>query len=186
MPDRTMRTNLLSHFNTIQTFLPGMLEEGRGTVVTVSSVLGHLGAAQLADYTASKAALVALHESLRAELRVSTHPSAEWIRTILVTPGQLSTGMFAGVKTPSQFFGPVVEPIDVAKEIIRAVDNGQSAIIAAPLYARWIGLYGAMPYGVQTILRRLSGVDNAMRTFEASGGTAKTEGKAAKKTKGKK
>ena len=38
------RVNLMSHFHTIRTFLPEMLEEGRGTIVTVASVLGHLAA----------------------------------------------------------------------------------------------------------------------------------------------
>lgn len=45
--ERTFRVNLLSHFHTIKTFLPGMLEEERGTIVTIASVLGHLGCANL-------------------------------------------------------------------------------------------------------------------------------------------
>lgn len=45
--DRNFRVNLLSHYHTIQAFLPGMLEEERGTIVTVASVLGHLGCANL-------------------------------------------------------------------------------------------------------------------------------------------
>jgi NAD(P)-dependent dehydrogenase (short-subunit alcohol dehydrogenase family) len=39
--------NLLSHFYTVRALLPHMLEEGRGTIVTVSSVLGYLGCAYL-------------------------------------------------------------------------------------------------------------------------------------------
>jgi short-subunit dehydrogenase len=34
----------------------------------VSSVLGMIGGCQLSDYSASKAALISLHESLRYEL----------------------------------------------------------------------------------------------------------------------
>jgi short-subunit dehydrogenase len=37
----------MSHFYTVKEFLPGMLEEGKGTIVTVSSVLGYLGVAEL-------------------------------------------------------------------------------------------------------------------------------------------
>lgn len=51
-----------------------------GHIVTVSSVLGHLGAANLSAYTASKAALMAYHASLAAELR----QSAPAVKTILV------------------------------------------------------------------------------------------------------
>jgi NAD(P)-dependent dehydrogenase (short-subunit alcohol dehydrogenase family) len=45
--EKNFRVNLLSHFYTIRAFLPGMLEDERGTIVTVASVLGHLGAANL-------------------------------------------------------------------------------------------------------------------------------------------
>ena len=44
---RCFKINLLSHFTTVKEFLPGMLEEGRGTIVTISSVLGYLGSANL-------------------------------------------------------------------------------------------------------------------------------------------
>ncbi|KAI6092887.1 NAD(P)-binding protein [Hypoxylon rubiginosum] len=159
--DKSLTTNLLSHFYTTKTFLPGMIRnETGGTIVTVSSVIGHLGAAQLADYAAAKAGVTALHKSLAAELQ--EYPE---IKTILVTPGQLSTPLFAGVKTPNTFIAPVVEPIEVAKEVIKAIDLGLSDHIGMPLYARWIDWYNVLPVGVQKISRRLSGIDTSMKTF---------------------
>ena len=157
---RTFRTNTFSHFNTLRTFLPYMLREGRGTIVTVSSVLGHLGAANLSSYTASKAALLALHHSLRAE--IAQHPDGKEIKTILVSPGQMSTKMFAGVKTPSNFFAPLAAPVDVAKEIIKMVEKGEGGEIAVPVYAKWIQILGILPAGVQTLVRRWAGVDTAI------------------------
>ena len=104
-----------------------------------------------------------MHASLRAELASPTAPEgAENIRTILVTPGQLSTNLFAGVKTPNSFFGPVVEPVELAREIVRMVDAGESGEISMPFYARWIDWLHVLPVGLQRILRRLSGVDRAM------------------------
>ncbi|KAI1825757.1 short-chain dehydrogenase [Xylaria intraflava] len=159
--DQSLRTNLLSNFYTIKTFLPGMINnETGGTIVTLSSVIGHLGAAQLADYAAAKAGVTALHKSLAAELQ--EYPE---IKTILVTPGQLSTPLFYGVKTPSPFVAPIVEPIEVAKEIIKAIDLGLSDHIGMPLYARWVDWYNVLPVGLQKIARRVSGVDRGMKTF---------------------
>ena len=132
-----------------------------GTIVNVSSVLGHLGAARLTDYAAAKAGVTAMHRSLEAELR-STHPE---IRTVLVTPGQLSTPLFYGVQTPNSFFAPVVEPVDVAKEIIAAVDNGKSINVGVPLYARWVDWYNVLPVSFQLLARKLAGVDSGMTTF---------------------
>ena len=137
-----------------------MLNEGRGTIVTVSSVLGHLGAANLSAYTASKAALLALHSSLRAEL--AQHPHGQEIKTILVTPGQMSTQMFAGVKTPSSFLAPLLAPVDVAKEIISMIEKGDGGEVAVPLYSRYIQVLGVLPVGIQAMIRRWSGVDKAL------------------------
>lgn len=158
--DSTFRVNLLSHFYTLKTFLPGMIRAGCGTIVTISSVLGQIGAAQLSDYSASKAAITAMHKSLAAELRDMPE-----IKTVLVTPGQLSTPLFNGVQTASSFFSPILEPVDVAREVIAAIDAGSSATLAMPLYARWIDWMNVVPVGVEAILRRVSGVDRAMRGF---------------------
>ncbi|KAF2204593.1 short chain dehydrogenase/reductase [Delitschia confertaspora ATCC 74209] len=161
--ERIFRTNTLSHFHTLRTFLPHMLSSPHGgTVVTISSVLAHLGATNLSTYTASKAALLALHSSLRAEL--SQHPNGDAVKTILVTPGQISTKMFAGVKTPSNFLAPVVASVDVAREIIGMVEGGRGGEIAVPLYSRWVQILGVLPVGVQTVIRRWSGIDRAMKS----------------------
>ncbi|KAK4150181.1 hypothetical protein C8A00DRAFT_18245 [Chaetomidium leptoderma] len=168
--EKSLSTNLLSHFYTLKTFLPAIARsEVGGTIVTVSSVIGTVGAAQLTDYAAAKAGVSTLHRSLAAELRVS-HPQ---IRTVLVTPGQLSTPMFYGVQTPNRFLAPVVEPVDVAKEVIAAIDNGRNASIGMPLYARWVAWYTVLPLGLQAVVRKLAGVDTAMRSFVGRRGLKK-------------
>ncbi|KAK3315121.1 hypothetical protein B0H66DRAFT_334481 [Apodospora peruviana] len=170
--EKSLSTNLLSHFYTLKAFLPALARsEVGGTVVTISSVIGQTGAARLTDYAAAKGGITALHKSLAAELRES-HPQ---IRTVLVTPGQISTPLFYGVQTPNAFLAPVVEPVDVAKEIIKAIDNGHNAAIGTPLYARWIEWYNVLPLGVQAVVRRIAGVDTAMKTFVGRNGTKMSE-----------
>jgi NAD(P)-dependent dehydrogenase (short-subunit alcohol dehydrogenase family) len=160
--DRSFSTNLLGPFYCLKTFLPAIIRGGNGgTIVNVSSVIGAVGAAQLTDYAAAKAGISALHRSLSAELRES-HPE---IRTVLITPGQVSTPLFYGVQTPNSFIAPVVEPVEVAKEIVAAIDSGRGVTVAMPLYARWIDWYNVLPVGVQVIVRALAGVDRGMKTF---------------------
>ncbi|KAK2629866.1 hypothetical protein QTJ16_000686 [Diplocarpon rosae] len=168
--DRNFRVNLLSHFYTIKALLPGMIRAGKGTIVTMSSVLGQIGAGSLTDYAASKAGLTAMHKSLAAELS-----SVPEIKTVLVLPGQLSTPLFNGVQTPNSFFGPVLEPVDVAKEVIASIDSGSSAVLAMPLYARWIDWLNVMPVGVQAVVRNLAGVDRAMKGFVGRESTKEKE-----------
>jgi NAD(P)-dependent dehydrogenase (short-subunit alcohol dehydrogenase family) len=168
--ERGIQVNLLAHFYTLKAFLPGMLREGRGTIVTVSSVIGQTAAARLTDYAAAKAGLTAMHRSLAAELRA--YP---FIKMILVTPGQLSTPLFEGVKTPSNFFAPIVEPVEVLKDMIAAIESGSSEELALPLYARWIEWLNVLPVGVQRIARWAAGVDEAMKDYVGRDGPAQLD-----------
>lgn len=156
----------MSHYNLNSLFLPPLLKRpDGGTIVTISSVLAKLGAAQLSAYTASKAALLAYHSSLSAELS-SASPN---IKTILVAPGHLSTELFNGLQQhPVQrFFGPVVEVQDLAMKIVNTIDEGRGDVIAEPLYARWISIMDLLPVGLQRVFRGLAGIDTAMSGFNA-------------------
>ena len=115
-----------------------------------------------ADYTASKAALLAFHASLRAELAYSSHPYAKDIQTILVAPGQLGTPMFENIKTPSKLLAPTVEAVDLAKEIVNMIDSGESGEIRLPYYSQWAPIFSVLPVGLQAVFRSWSGMDNAM------------------------
>lgn len=113
-----------------------------------------------------------MHASLCSELASmaalrDAQPGAKNIRTVLVKPGQLSTQMFGSIETPSSFFGPVVEGVDLAKAIVNKIDSGESGVIALPLYAGCIEWMGILPYGLQWLARRVSGVDRAMESFSA-------------------
>jgi NAD(P)-dependent dehydrogenase (short-subunit alcohol dehydrogenase family) len=66
------------------------LRRGRGSVVMVSSVAGAEGAAGLAIYAATKAALIALAQSLALELGPE-------IRVNAICPGQIDTRMMSAV-----------------------------------------------------------------------------------------
>lgn len=158
---KTIQTNLLAPFHLMQIFLPAMLETNMGgVIVNVSSVLGYLTAAGLSDYSVSKAGLSALHKSLEAELRASGHDDK--VKTLLVETGQLSTPLFNGIETPSRFFAPVLEPIQVAYEIVSAIDNGQSGVIRLPAFAKLVNWYAVLPASIQRLARHLSGIDTAV------------------------
>jgi len=168
---RNFSVNLVSHFHTIQAFLPAMLQRPEGgTIVTISSILGNLGASHLSDYTAAKAGLIAMHISLNQELAAmrnspEAYPGISNIRTVLVKPGQLSTPLFEGVETPSSFFGPVVPPDYLAEKIVTIIDTGINGVIAEPFYARHIEWMAVLPYGLQRVARWASGIDKAMSGF---------------------
>jgi NAD(P)-dependent dehydrogenase (short-subunit alcohol dehydrogenase family) len=63
----TMRLNVDSAFWLVRAALPGMLERGSGSVITIGSTMSLAGARYTAAYTASKHALLGLTRSLAVE-----------------------------------------------------------------------------------------------------------------------
>ena len=159
--ERTFATNTIAQYHLTRLFLAPLLKGQKGgTLVTVSSVLAHLGASNLSAYTASKAALIAYHNSITAELA----EIAPQIKTILVAPGQLDTQLFKNVKLRGwlrNFFGSVVAAGEVAVRIVGLIDKGEGGLVCLPAYARYIPWVGVLPVGVQRVLRGWSGVDAA-------------------------
>jgi short-subunit dehydrogenase len=78
-------TNVQGVINTIAAVLPGMLERKQGHLVAVSSIAAMIGLPAAGTYSASKAALVTLFQSLRVDL----HPLG--IKTTVVAPGFVDT-----------------------------------------------------------------------------------------------
>ena len=81
--------NVEGLFRCCRAAIPGMLHRKRGSIVTVSSVWGVVGASCEAAYSASKAAVIGLTKSLAKELG----PSG--IRVNCIAPGVIETDMLA-------------------------------------------------------------------------------------------
>lgn len=127
--ERTLRVNTLAHFWTAQEFLPSMIERDAGHVVEISSAAGLLGTPRLTDYAASKHAVVGFTESLRLELaRV-----APGVRTTLVCPGYIDTGMFEGAQVRANHLIPMLRQEDVAAAVIRAVEQDRERLLMPAL-----------------------------------------------------
>ncbi|HEX4812602.1 MAG TPA: SDR family NAD(P)-dependent oxidoreductase [Nonomuraea sp.] len=68
---RTLDVNVGGTFHTCRAFVPGMRERGWGRVVNLASMAGKDGNPNMAAYSASKAAVIALTKSLGKELATS-------------------------------------------------------------------------------------------------------------------
>lgn len=164
--ERTIQTNLMSSFYTIKAYLPSMILMERGYIVTIASVLGYMSPARLSAYGASKSGLIALHESLTYELGSPTFIS-NGIKTLLVCPGQISTTMFKGVRTPTQIFAPELDPKFVASYVVLAIEQGRRGEIKLPFYGKFLPLFRAFPWPIVALARKLSGIDESMANFKA-------------------
>jgi len=78
--------NVMGTFNILQAFLPGMLEAGQGTIITLSSGAGRFGIGRISGYCASKWAVEGLTKSLAEEL-------PEGMAAFPISPGMVDTDM---------------------------------------------------------------------------------------------
>jgi all-trans-retinol dehydrogenase (NAD+) len=157
---RSMAVNAMALFWTCKAFLPGMIQAGRGHLVTVASAAGTIGVARLADYCASKWAAVGLDESLRAELR----RIAPGVRTTIVCPYFIDTGMFAGVRTRFPPLLPILKEEYVAERIVRAIRRNRRRL----LMPRMVGLtplLRCLPVWLFDRVANLLGINSAMDEF---------------------
>lgn len=122
-------TNLNGVFYSINYVLPGMISRKKGSIITVSSMWGQVGASCEVAYSASKAGVIGLTKALAKEVG----PSG--IRVNCVAPGMIDTEMNAHVdpeivdeiadETPLERIG---KPEDVAKTMLFLASDDSSFV----------------------------------------------------------
>ncbi|GAA6050549.1 hypothetical protein JCM3770_005595 [Rhodotorula araucariae] len=144
--DLTYDINVKAHYYTTQAFLPRMIEEGHGHVITIASSTAYHQAATGVAYCSSKAAALSFHEGLTEELRHLYARSGRAVRTSVIAPAHFKTRMFAGFESliPA-FFAPSLEVATVAGLVERTVLSGESQHIIEPHYAKCTPLGRALP-----------------------------------------
>jgi 2-hydroxycyclohexanecarboxyl-CoA dehydrogenase len=105
--------------------LPGMLDRGAGTVVTISSELALAGGGDDAHYVAAKGAILGFTKSLGVEL------ASRGIRVNSVAPGPTDTPLLAADspwRAPDYLatlpLGRLVTPAEVAQTVLYLVEEG--------------------------------------------------------------
>ena len=121
--DRLFAVNVKGVYHCVQQAIPCFLKKQSGSIVTVSSMWGQVGASCEAAYSATKGAVIALTKALAQELG----PSG--IRVNCVAPGVIQTDMCTNVapeimeelcqQTP---IGRLGTAADVAKAILYLAD----------------------------------------------------------------
>lgn len=157
---RTFEVNTLALYWTTRAFLPGMIERGRGRVVTIASAAGLVGVARQTDYAASKWAAIGFTESLRAELRRDGLP----VSTLYVAPYYIDTGMFEGVTTKFPLLLPILQEREVARRVIQAVESGAQRLIMPP-FAAVVPVLRVLPVVAMDAVTDFFGINQTMDDF---------------------
>jgi len=163
MAELTMDVNILAHFWTVKAFLPDMIRENKGHIVTIASAAGIVGVHGLADYCASKFAAFGFDESIRMELRKL---GKKGVKTTCICPYFINTGMFAGCKTKFPLLLPVMDENYVADKIIEAVREDRE-FVGLPRFVHYMNFLARalFPTSIFDLLSEHLGTSDAMDDF---------------------
>lgn len=152
---RVFETNLFGSIECIQAVAPILKAQGRGTIVNISSVVGHLPIPHMGAYSATKHALNAISEAARLELE------PQGIRVISVCPGRIRTNFGANTvkgsegKRLGETLQQGISPERCARAILRGYLRGTREV-----FVPWHGwlvshLYEMWPQLVEFGMRRM-------------------------------
>ncbi|KAM4556707.1 epidermal retinol dehydrogenase 2-like isoform 1-T1 [Fundulus diaphanus] len=160
--EKTMEVNTMAHFWTYKAFLPAMIANNHGHLVSIASSAGLIGVNGLADYCASKFAAVGFAESVGLELLAT---GKDGIKTTIVCPYFINTGMFDGCQTKWPRLLPILNAENVAKKIIHAVLTDQVYLLLPKSMYFIAALKNFLPTKQGFLLGQYLGAFNLMDTF---------------------
>ncbi|WP_028296267.1 3-ketoacyl-ACP reductase [Olivibacter sitiensis] len=122
-----IQTNLLGPYYVAKAILPSMVAQGKGgDVINISSTAGLRGSANTSAYSASKAGLIALSESMMQEMRKKD------IRVCTLTPSTIATDMTLKVlKITDGNPEKVLQPEDFAQLIVDVLKFNKRAMLTS-------------------------------------------------------
>ncbi|TML77936.1 MAG: SDR family NAD(P)-dependent oxidoreductase, partial [Actinobacteria bacterium] len=128
-----VRLNCEAVVSLTHAFLPGMLERGRGGVITVASTAGMQPIAYETTYSASKAFARTFSDALSMELR------GTGVKALCVNPGPVPTEWQEAAGYEPGYLPPVPGKIpaeQVVRESLRAFKRGRRSIVPG-FVIRW-------------------------------------------------
>ncbi len=149
---RQLDVNVYGPLLGAQTVLPALRARGGGHIVNVGSMAGLQPVAGGVTYCATKFGVAGMTRSLALEL------APQGIGVTLVLPSVVNTALAQGV--PAGRGVKILEPSDVAAEIVSAIENGDEEITVPRWGAPMARVVSAMPPSVQKLVAKAFGADD--------------------------
>ncbi|MCF0057057.1 SDR family oxidoreductase [Dyadobacter sp. CY356] len=157
---KVMDTNFWSALYSIKAALPIFLQQGEGRIVNIASIGGKVAVPHLLPYSVSKFALVGLSEGLNAELKKDN------IHVTTVIPNLMQTGSprnvtvkgdheseYAWFKLADSSSLLSQKAESAAKQIVKALEQGENELILTQLGKVAVGLQGLLPGSINSLMQ---------------------------------
>lgn len=139
--DVDIKIMLVNYFGSValtKAVLPSMIQRKEGRILCIGSVQGKFGIPQRSAYAASKHALQAFCDSLRAEM------SENNIKVTLISPGYINTSLSMNALTGTgSAYGEMdantasgADRFKLAKKILAAILDDEKDVVMGPIAAR--------------------------------------------------
>jgi NADP-dependent 3-hydroxy acid dehydrogenase YdfG len=151
---RQIDINVIGVMTGCKLVIPRMKQRGRGHIVNIASMAGRAGYKNAVTYCTTKFAVVGLSEALRAELR------DDGIDLSVVCPGVVNTELGSGLNETRAV--TVVEPEDVADQIVDALRNNVFDVYVPPLAGVIYRAVHVLPRGAAEAVGRALKADQVL------------------------
>ncbi|KAH8651127.1 dehydrogenase/reductase SDR family member 8 precursor [Xylariales sp. PMI_506] len=156
IPEPTLRkvfdVNCISHWVLVQQFLPRMVELNKGHIVSIASMASFSAMPRSADYAATKAAVLAFHETLACEIK--HFYKAPGVMTTIVHPSFVLTPLVERLASSAVKKGVrMLKSEDVATLILAQVFGRKGAQLILPTSDSFVTTLRAWPTWLQESLR---------------------------------
>ncbi|ANB11506.1 short-chain dehydrogenase/reductase [Sugiyamaella lignohabitans] len=148
---KTYDVNVLAHYWTTKAFVPDMVKNNHGHIVTIASIASFISPQLMSPYSGSKAAALAHHEALATELR--TIYNAPKVRTTSVHPSWVRTRLIDGLQNMNNFVCRELTPSDIATAVVNQVYSTRGAQLILPDAVFPISLLRSYPNWLQERIR---------------------------------
>ncbi|EIT75417.1 hydroxysteroid 17-beta dehydrogenase 11 [Aspergillus flavus] len=149
---QTFEVNTVSHFLMVREFLPSMIKQNHGHVITIASMASFVALGEIVDYCCTKASALAFHEGLGQELRLWY--KAPKVRTSVIHPHWVKTPMIKILTDVGhQFRGPILTTEMISAAVVKQILTQSSGQVIIPSHFSVISLIRAFPSWLQEAAR---------------------------------
>ncbi|KAM4674037.1 estradiol 17-beta-dehydrogenase 11-like [Amazona ochrocephala] len=150
--ERMFEVNILAHMWTTKAFLPTMMKNNHGHIVTVASAAGHFVISYMVTYCSSKFAAVGFHKALTEELSTL---GKDGIKTTCLCPVFINTGF---VKNPSTRLGKILEIEEVVEALMEGILTNRKMVFVPPHQSVALLIERLLPERALAVLKKLTNV----------------------------